>query len=76
MSNADSSNSSAVSVVAILAILVLVGLVLYFVISSPTESGELELEVNVDTIGQLRMERPRPILGDAATAATFGYARS
>lgn len=58
MSNGDGSNSTVVSVVAILAILVLVGLVLYLVVFSPSEDGELDLDVNVDTIGQLRMQNP------------------
>lgn len=57
MSNGD-SNSSVVSIVAILAILVLVGLVLYFVVLSPAEDGDLELDVNIDTIGQLGVQDP------------------
>lgn len=70
MSNGSGSNS-AVSIVAILAILVLAGLVLYFVLS-PGDEGEFELEVNVDTISQVRMERPPPI--PAPPAGTFAVA--
>lgn len=61
MSNGNGSNS-AVSIVAILAILVLVGLVLYFVLS-PADEGGFELDVNIDTIGEVQTEHPPPTLG-------------